>query len=80
MPEDRVRYFHQAGHYVEAEDLRVDTHGAAVGDAAWALLADAYRYFGPVPTLLERDFNFPPLGELLAEVRRIKSMQAESHD
>jgi hypothetical protein len=79
MPKDRVRYFHQAGHYVEAEDLRVDTHGAAVGDAAWALLADAYRYFGPVPTLLERDFNFPPLGELLAEVRRIKSMQAESH-
>ncbi|MDX1405514.1 MAG: DUF692 family protein, partial [Woeseiaceae bacterium] len=36
---------------------------------------DAYQHFGPVPTLLERDFNFPPLEELLAEVRRIKSMQ-----
>jgi uncharacterized protein (UPF0276 family) len=76
MPKERVRYFHQAGHYVEAPDLRVDTHGAAVGDAAWVLLAEAYDRFGPVPTLLERDFNFPPVGELLAEIDRIKTMQA----
>ena len=75
MPRERVRYFHIAGHYVEAEDLRVDTHGTAVGDAAWALLADAYERFGPVPTLLERDFNFPPLPELLAEVERIRTLQ-----
>lgn len=75
MPKDRIKYFHLAGHLVEDEDLRVDTHGDAVGDAAWQLLADAYEHFGPVPTLLERDFNFPPIGELLAEVRRIRSMQ-----
>jgi len=78
MPQDRIRYFHQAGHYVEAEDLRIDTHGAAVDKQAWALLGDAYERFGPVPTLLERDFNFPPMEELLDEVRRIKSMQAAS--
>ena len=77
MPRERVRYFHIAGHYVEAEDLRVDTHGTAVGDAAWALLAQAYARFGPVPTLLERDFNFPPLEELLAEVRRIRALQGD---
>lgn len=75
MPGERVRYFHLAGHYVEAEDLRIDTHGAAVSKQAWDLLADAYRHFGPVPTLLERDFNFPPLGELLEEVRQISAMQ-----
>ena len=75
MPAERIRYFHLAGHYVEAEDLRVDTHGAAVDTQAWGLLADAYAHFGPVPTLLERDFNFPPMEELLAEVRRIKEMQ-----
>ena len=80
MPKHRVRYFHQAGHYVEAEDLRVDTHGAAVSKAAWDLLARAYDHFGPLPTLLERDFNFPPIGELLSEVRRIKAMQAVSRD
>jgi uncharacterized protein len=78
MPRERVRYFHIAGHYVEAEDLRVDTHGTAVGDAAWALLAQAYERFGPVPTLLERDFNFPPVGDLLAEVRRIRSLQRDA--
>ncbi len=77
MPAERIRYFHLAGHYVEAEDLRIDTHGNAVGDQAWRLLADAYELFGPVPTLLERDFNFPPMAELLDEVRRIKKMQQD---
>lgn len=78
MPRERVRYFHIAGHYVEAEDLRVDTHASAVGDAAWELLAEAYDRFGPVPTLLERDFNFPPIEELLDEVRRIRAMQGRA--
>ena len=27
LPVERTRYMHVAGHYVEAEDLRVDTHG-----------------------------------------------------
>ena len=75
MPPERIKYFHLAGHYVEDEDLRIDTHGDAVSNQAWELLADAYDHFGPVPTLLERDFNFPPMEELLDEVRRIKSMQ-----
>ena len=75
MPAERIRYFHIAGHLAEAEDLRVDTHGSAVDDQAWGLLADAYAHFGPVPTLLERDFNFPPMAELIGEVRRIKELQ-----
>ena len=75
MPGERIKYFHLAGHHVEAEDLRIDTHGSAVDAEAWQLLDDAYRKFGPVPTLLERDFNFPPIAELLDEVRRIKTLQ-----
>lgn len=75
MPAERIRYFHIAGHYVEAEDLRIDTHGAAVDDQAWRLLQEAYSRFGPVPTLLERDFNFPPMDELLGEVRKIRELQ-----
>jgi uncharacterized protein (UPF0276 family) len=77
MPAERIKYFHLAGHYVEAEDLRIDTHGTAVDAEAWQLLDDAYKKFGPVPTLLERDFNFPPVEELLDEVRRIKHLQLE---
>jgi len=78
MPEERIKYFHIAGHYVEAEDLRIDTHGAPIDEQSWNLLVDAYAHFGPVPTLLERDFNFPPMDELLGEVRQIKSLQAEA--
>ena len=75
MPADRVRYFHIAGHHVEAEDIRVDTHGDPVCDLAWQLLSDAYQHFGVVPTLLERDFDFPPMDELLGEVRHIRQLQ-----
>jgi uncharacterized protein (UPF0276 family) len=75
MPAERIRYFHLAGHFVQDEDLRIDTHGSPVDAQAWALLEEAYKQFGPVPTLLERDFNFPPLDELLDEVRRIKQLQ-----
>ena len=76
MPANKLRYFHLAGHYVEAPDLRIDTHGTAVDNQSWQLLEDAYEHFGPVPTLLERDFNFPPIEELLAEVARIRSLQS----
>ena len=77
MPAERIRYFHLAGHYVEDEDLRIDTHGTPVDEQAWQLLGEAYKLFGPVPTLLERDFNFPPLEELLDEVRTIRKLQLE---
>lgn len=75
LPGERVVYFHVAGHYVEAEDLRVDTHGSEVCDPVWELLDTAYAHFGTVPTLLERDFNIPPLPELLAEIERIRALQ-----
>jgi uncharacterized protein (UPF0276 family) len=75
LPLERVAYIHVAGHHHEAEDLIVDTHGAAVADPVWSLLAQAYERLGPVPTLLERDFSFPPLPELLAEVETIRRLQ-----
>ena len=71
----RTLYVHIAGHFVEASDLRVDTHGSAVIEPVWRLLEAAYDRWGEMPTLLERDFNFPPLPELLLEVERIRSLQ-----
>ncbi|MGQ4583955.1 HvfB family MNIO-type RiPP peptide maturase [Lysobacter sp. F60174L2] len=68
LPGERIAYIHVAGHFDEADDLKIDTHGAAVSDPVWALLGEAYRRFGPRPTLLERDFNLPPLDELLGEL------------
>ncbi|WP_296897543.1 DUF692 domain-containing protein [Thiohalocapsa sp.] len=76
LPADRVVYCHVAGHYVEAPDLRVDTHGTDVIDPVWSLLDHAYQRFGVFPTLLERDFNIPPLDQLNAEVAKIAAIQA----
>ena len=89
LPGERAVYIHIAGHSTfhargipsrspaegSAEDLRIDTHGADVIEPVWALLERAYANFGVVPTLLERDFNFPPVPALLSEVERIRSIQ-----
>lgn len=72
---DRIEYIHIAGHYDEADDLKVDTHGADVIQPVWDLLEQAYKQFGVIPTLLERDFNIPPLVELLTEVDHIINLQ-----
>lgn len=80
LPAERVVYCHVAGHFEEAEDLRVDTHGADVIDPVWQLLATAYERFGVMPTLLERDFNIPPLPELLSEVEIIRTLQRKVGD
>ena len=83
IPAERISYIHIAGHYNEAEDLIVDTHGAAVVDPVWELLNKTYEHFGVIPTLLERDFNIPPLAELLQEVDTIIDIQAkwaQQHD
>jgi uncharacterized protein (UPF0276 family) len=76
MPSARIASYHVAGHYDQADDLKIDTHGANVKDTVWGLLAAAYRLHGVRPTLLERDFNFPPLQALLGEVARIRTLQA----
>jgi uncharacterized protein len=78
MPTSRIASYHVAGHYDEAEDLKVDTHGAPVKETVWDLLREAYRMHGVRPTLLERDFNFPPLEVLLAEVQRIRTLQRDA--
>lgn len=75
LPGERIAYIHTAGHYREAEDLIVDTHGAEVIEPVWALLDEAYQVHGVFPTLLERDFNIPPLAELVPEVARIAALQ-----
>ena len=77
LPAERIRYIHVAGHYQEAEDLLVDTHGSSVIHPVWQLLEKAYQHFGVLPTLLERDFNIPALPELLEETKVIDHLQAK---
>lgn len=75
LPAERIAYMHIAGHYRESESLVIDTHGAEVIDSVWSLLDFTYQTLGVKPTLLERDFNFPPINELLKEVTTIRDSQ-----
>ncbi len=73
---NRIAYIHIAGHYDEADDLKIDTHGADIIDPVWQLLEKTYQYHGVIPTLLERDFNIPSVSDLLQEVDQIKHYQS----
>ena len=79
LPAERIAYCHIAGHYNEAPDLIVDTHGADVIENVWSLLGETYKLFGVIPTLLERDFNFSRFDGLLSEVARIRTIQHGNH-
>ncbi len=78
IPSERIVYAHVAGHYQEAPDLLVDTHGENIIDPVWALLEAAYQQFGAFPTLLERDLNIPPLTTLVNELDKIASIQQQN--
>lgn len=76
LPAARIVCLHVAGHLDEADGLRIDTHGSAVIDPVWALLAHARHRFGPRPALLERDFNLPPFAELRGELQQMRRILA----
>jgi uncharacterized protein (UPF0276 family) len=69
MPLERVQQMHIAGHaWFEAEQLIIDTHGAAVVDPVIELMQWVLPRIGrAVPVLLERDNEIPELEVLLAE-------------
>lgn len=79
LPGERIVYGHVAGHDYDSPDLIIDTHGQTVIGPVWQLLDLAYEKFGLFPTLLERDFNIPPLAELVKEVEHIESLQYHWH-
>ena len=62
LPGERIAYAHIAGHYNEADDLIVDTHGASVIPNVWNLLDVAYETFWRVPYLTGTRFQYPICG------------------
>lgn len=73
IPVSRVQQFHLAG-YEQGEQLIIDTHDAPVSNAVWDLYIEAVRRFGRVSTMIERDDNFPPLAELMAELEHARAL------
>jgi uncharacterized protein (UPF0276 family) len=74
FPLERVIEVHVAGHTHTASGLILDTHGAPVAEPVLALLERALVRTGPMPVLLERDNDVPPLAELVAEVQAIRGI------
>ncbi len=77
LPPDAIGEIHLAG-FAEDRDaagdrLLIDTHGAPVDGAVWALYRRTLAHLGPRPTLIERDQAIPPLGVLVAEASRARS-------
>ncbi|WP_116137864.1 DUF692 domain-containing protein [Trinickia diaoshuihuensis] len=79
LPRQSVGEMHVAG-FEWLDDVAIDTHGAPVSDAVWALLDAALERFGPTPVLLERDTHLPPLDSLLREYAQLERQLAASMD
>jgi hypothetical protein len=83
LPAGLVGQIHLAGHdraEIEgAPPLLIDSHDRAVDLDVWYLFEHAVRRFGPVPTLIERDADIPPLGDLLAEAAMAADILACNH-
>jgi uncharacterized protein (UPF0276 family) len=77
IPVERVQQMHLAGHENHSDYL-IDTHDHPVSDPVWALYAAAVQRFGPVSTMIERDANIPPLGELQLELTAARSVAADA--
>lgn len=80
LPLDAVGEIHLAG-FAEDRDgagarLLIDSHGAPVDHAVWALYARTLGRTGALPTLLERDNDVPPLSLLLAEAAQAETLLA----
>jgi uncharacterized protein (UPF0276 family) len=78
LPLARVVELHVAGHTRQPSGLVLDTHGAPVADPVLELLAFTLERTGPVPVLLERDNDVPPLAELVAEVQTLRGVYERS--
>jgi hypothetical protein len=76
LPASRISWLHVAGHAADIPDVLIDTHGTEVADSVWDLLRFTYQSIGAKPTLLERDFNYPAIDKLLAELAHIRVLQA----
>jgi len=70
---DRVVQFHLAGHQNNGTHI-VDTHDHPIIKDVWDLFGRAIKRFGPVSTMIERDDNIPPLGELLEELEMARQI------
>jgi uncharacterized protein len=78
LPAHAIGEIHLAGFAEDLDGVQqrllIDTHGAPVSTPVWALYERALARLGPVPTLIERDNNVPPLQVLVDEAHRAEAL------
>lgn len=76
IPVERVVQVHLAGGVDgDGDHLSLDSHGAAIPDRVWDLLAELVSRTRVNATLVERDQNFPDdFDDLLAEIDRARTV------
>ena len=84
LPLGQVEEIHLAGSApttdADGHLLLIDSHGAAVAQAVWALYAFALAQTGPVATLIERDADVPPWPILMAEAQIAERYLLDAQD
>lgn len=77
-PLKHVQEIHMAGHSPVTEanggTVLIDAHGSSVTDPVWDLYTEVIARTGPLPTLIERDANIPPLDVLVAEAQHAEQL------
>ena len=72
VPLERIAYVHVAGG-IEQDGVYHDTHAHSVTPGVLQLLEELCARTCPPGVLLEQDDNFPPAGEIAAELGRIRA-------
>jgi uncharacterized protein (UPF0276 family) len=77
-PLNHVQEIHLAGHDTTQEHdggtVLIDAHGSPVADPVWELYARVITRTGPLPSLIERDNDVPPLDALVGEALRTEEI------
>lgn len=71
LPLESVQEIHLAGYTedwgIPGDRILIDSHGSPIAAPVWQLYEIVLNMIGPLPTLIERDQDVPPLDVLVAE-------------
>lgn len=83
IPPERVAEMHLAGHTSRncgEREILIDTHNTPICEPVWELFRHAVERFGPRPTLIEWDSDYPPLETLLREAESAQRVLDQAHE
>jgi uncharacterized protein (UPF0276 family) len=73
LPPEAIVEIHVAGGAMR-DGIYIDTHGHALSEDVLSLLDYALAVTRPNAVVLEREKNFPPIEELVSEVREVRRL------